>query len=209
MKTYHVRVFNETQTTKFDSELDDLKPNDYVIVETDTGAEWGVVANEGVEKKKHEPSHAQILRRANAKDQSQINLLLKSAQFAKEKAAAMAEQLKLDMHIMSAHYTFDASKVVIDFSADQRVDFREMVRNLASALRTRIELRQIGARDEVKALGALGPCGQECCCKRFCHNYPEVSIKMAKEQNISLTPEKINGVCGRLKCCLSYECKKW
>lgn len=208
MKTYHVRVFNETQTTKFDSELDDLKPNEYVIVETDTGAEWGVVANEGVEKKKHEPSHAQILRRANTKDQSQINLLLKSAQFAKEKAAAMAEQLKLDMHIMSAHYTFDASKVVIDFSADQRVDFREMVRNLASALRTRIELRQIGARDEVKALGALGPCGQECCCKRFCHNYPEVSIKMAKEQNISLTPEKINGVCGRLKCCLSYECKK-
>lgn len=209
MKTYHVRVFNETQTTKFDSEIDDLKPNEYVIIETDTGAEWGVVANEGIDKKKHEAEHAQILRRATAKDQSQINLLLKSAEFAKEKATAMAEQLKLDMHIMSAHYTFDAGKVIIDFSADQRVDFREMVRNLASALHTRIELRQIGARDEVKALGALGPCGQECCCKRFCHNYPEVSIKMAKQQNISLTPEKINGVCGRLKCCLSYESDKW
>jgi len=208
MRTYHVRVFNETQTSKFDSEIIDLKPNEYVIVESDTGAEWGVVANEGTDKKKHEPAHAQILRRATTKDQSQINLLLKSAEFAKEKATAMAEQLKLDMRIMSAHYTFDASKVVIDFSADQRVDFREMVRNLASALHTRIELRQIGARDEVKALGALGPCGQECCCKRFCHNYPDVSIKMAKEQNISLTPEKINGVCGRLKCCLSYECKK-
>lgn len=209
MRTYHVRVFNETQTTKFDSDITDLKPNEYVIVETPSGAEWGVVANEGVDKKNHEPNHAQIFRRATAKDQSQINLLLKSAQFAQEKAATLAEQLKLDMKIMSAHYTFDASKVVIDFSAEQRVDFRELVRNLASALRTRIELRQIGARDEVKAIGALGPCGQECCCKRFCHNYPDVSIKMAKQQNLSLTPEKINGICGRLKCCLSYEREKW
>lgn len=209
MKTYNVRVFNETQTTKFDSEIVDLKPNEYVIIETATGAEWGVVADEGVDKKKHEANHAQIFRRATTKDQSQINLLLKSAEFAKEKAITMSEQLKLDMRIMSAHYTFDASKVIIDFSAEQRVDFRELVRNLASALHTRIELRQIGARDEVKALGALGPCGQECCCKRFCHNYPEVSIKMAKQQNLSLTPEKINGICGRLKCCLSYETDKW
>ncbi|MCQ2381996.1 MAG: hypothetical protein MJ054_01690 [Clostridia bacterium] len=208
MKTYHVRVFNEAQTTKFDSELDDLKTNEYVIVETPTGAEWGVVADEGTNKKKHEPNHAQIFRRATTKDQSQINLLLKSAEFAKEKATAMAEQLKLDMRIMTAHYTFDASKVVIDFSAEQRVDFREMVRNLASTLHTRIELHQIGARDEVKTIGALGPCGQECCCKRFCHNYPDVSIKMAKQQNLSLTPEKINGICGRLKCCLSYESDK-
>ena len=208
MKTYHVRVFNQTQTTKFDSDILDLKPNEYVIVETDTGSEWGVVADEGVDKKNHEPAHAQILRRATTKDQSQINLLLKSAEFAKEKAATMAEQLKLDMRIMSAHYTFDASKVVINFSAEQRVDFREMVRNLASALRTRIELHQVGARDEVKAIGALGPCGQECCCKRFCHNYPDVSIKMAKEKNVSMTPDKLNGVCGRLKCSLSYECKK-
>ena len=209
MRTYHVRVFNETQTTKFDSEIPDLKPNEYVIVETATGSEWGVVADEGTNKKQHEPNHAQIFRRATTKDQSQINLLLKSAEFAKEKAVTMAEQLKLDMRIMSAHYTFDASKVIIDFSAEQRVDFRELVRNLASALRTRIELHQIGARDEVKAIGALGPCGQVCCCKRFCHNcYPDVSIKIAKQQNISLTPEKINGVCGRLKCCLSYECDK-
>lgn len=208
MKTYHVRVFNKTQTTKFDSEIDDLKPNEYVIVETDTGAEWGVVANEGVDKKSHEPNHAQIFRRANSKDQSQINLLLKSAEFAKEKAIAMVEQMKLDMRIMSAYYTFDASKVVIDFSAEQRIDFRELVRSLASALRTRIELHQIGARDEVKEIGALGTCGQECCCKRFCHSYPDVSIKMAKQQNLSLTPEKINGICGRLKCCLSYETEK-
>lgn len=208
MQTYHVKVFNENQTTKFDSEINDLKPDEYVIVETQTGAEWGVVANNGIEKKKHEPNHAQIIRRATTKDQSQIKLLMKSAEYAKEKATAMVEQLKLDMKIMSAHYTFDANKVVIDFSAEQRIDFRELVRNLASALHTRIELHQIGARDEVKAIGALGPCGQECCCKRFCHNYPDVSIKMAKQQNLSLTPEKINGICGRLKCCLSYEHEK-
>lgn len=208
MRTYHVRVFNENQSTKFDSEIDDLKIDEYVIIETETGAEWGVIASDGAIKKSHEPNHAQIFRRATPKDQSQIKLLLKSAEFAKTKATTMAEQLKLDMKIMSAHYTFDASKVVIDFSADQRIDFRELVRNLASALHTRIELRQIGARDEVKAIGALGPCGQECCCKRFCHSYPDVSIKMAKQQNLSLTPEKINGVCGRLKCCLSYEREK-
>ena len=208
MQTYHVRVFNKTQTTKFDSDIADLKPNEYVIVETDTGAEWGVVANEGTKKKNHEPNNAQIFRRATAKDLSQINLLLKSAEFAKEKAIAMVKQFKLDMNIMSAYYTFDASKVVIDFSAEQRIDFRELVRSLASALRTRIELHQVGARDEVKALGALGVCGQECCCKRFAHNYPDVSIKMAKQQNLSLTPDKINGICGRLKCCLSYETEK-
>ena len=179
-----------------------------MIVESATGAEWGVVANEGVNKKNHEANHAQIFRRATAKDLSQINLLLKSAQFAIDKATDMVAQLKLDMKIMSAYYTFDASKVVINFSAEQRIDFRELVRNLASALHTRIELHQIGARDEVKAVGALGVCGQECCCKRFCQNYPDVSIKMAKQQNLSLTPEKINGICGRLKCCLSYESDK-
>ena len=117
----------------------------------------------------------------------------------------MVKQFKLDMNIMSAYYTFDASKVVIDFSAEQRIDFRELVRSLASALRTRIELHQVGARDEVKALGALGVCGQECCCKRFAHSYPDVSIKMAKEQGLSLNPTKISGSCGRLMCCLNYE----
>ena len=124
MKTYHVRVFNQTQTTKFDSEITDLKPEEYVIVESPTGSEWGVVADEGVNKKKHEPNHAQIFRRATAKDESQIKLLLKSAEFAKEKATEMVAQFKLDMKIMSAYYTFDASKVVINFSAEQRIDFR-------------------------------------------------------------------------------------
>lgn len=209
MFTYNVRVCNDTQTTKFDSELTDIAVGDYVIVEAETGAEWGVVAAAGVAKKPHAPENAHILRTANAKDQSQIKLLLSSAVHAQNKATELAEKLKLDMRIISAHYSFDAAKVVIYFTADQRVDFRELVRNLAGALRTRIELRQIGTRDEVKAMGAMGPCGQECCCKRFCHSYPDVSIKMAKQQNIALNPDKINGICGRLKCCLSYESEKW
>ncbi len=209
MYTYNIRVCNDTQTTKYDSELPDLATGNYVIVETETGAEWGVVASAGSVKKPHTPENAHILRTANAKDQSQIKLLINSANYAQTKATEMIEKLKLNMKVMSAHYTFDASKVVIYFTADQRIDFRELVRNLAGALRTRIELRQIGTRDEVKAMGAMGPCGQECCCRRFWHSYPDVSIKMAKQQNIALNPDKINGVCGRLKCCLSYESDKW
>lgn len=209
MFTYNIRVCNDTQTTKFDSELSDLTVGTHVIVEAETGAEWGVVASTGVTKKPHASENAHILRVANTKDQSQIKLLINSALHAQNKAIEMAAKLKLAMNIMSAHYTFDASKVVIYFTAEQRVDFRELVRNLASALHTRIELKQIGNRDEVKAMGALGPCGQECCCKRFWHSYPDVTIKMAKQQNIALNPDKINGVCGRLKCCLSYESEKW
>lgn len=209
MFTYNIRVCNDTQTTKFDSELSNLTVGTHVIVEAETGAEWGVVASTGVTKKPHASENAHILRVANTKDQSQIKLLINSALHAQNKAIEMAAKLKLAMNIMSAHYTFDASKVVIYFTAEQRVDFRELVRNLASALHTRIELKQIGNRDEVKAMGALGPCGQECCCKRFWHSYPDVTIKMAKQQNIALNPDKINGVCGRLKCCLSYESEKW
>lgn len=208
MFTYNIRVCNDTQTTKFDSELSNLTVGTHVIVEAETGAEWGVVASTGVTKKPHASENAHILRVANTKDQNQIKLLINSALHAQNKAIEMAAKLKLAMNIMSAHYTFDASKVVIYFTAEQRVDFRELVRNLASALHTRIELKQIGNRDEVKAMGALGPCGQECCCKRFWHSYPDVTIKMAKQQNIALNPDKINGVCGRLKCCLSYESEK-
>lgn len=209
MKTYNVRVCDYNQTTKFDADIEDLQPGDYVIVEAETGAEWGVIATAGVIKKRNGKENAHILRKATGKDKSQIELLIKSAHYAVQKATELVAKLKLDMKIMSAHYTFDAAKVVIYFAAEQRVDFRELVRTLAGALRTRIELRQIGARDEVKAMGGMGPCGQECCCHRFCHNYPDVSIKMAKKQNIALNPDKINGVCGRLKCCLSYEQDKW
>ena len=205
MQTVNIKVCDGTGAMKFDTDIEKLAVGDYVIVEFETGAEWGSVASEPVTKKQNSRDNAMVLRKADEKDERQIALLQKSASYAKQKAAELSEKLKLDMKIISAHYSFDASKVVIFFSADQRVDFREFVRTLAGTLRTRIDLRQIGMRDEVKMTGGLGPCGQECCCKRFCHTYPDVSIKMAKDQNIALNPDKINGVCGRLKCCLSYE----
>jgi cell fate regulator YaaT (PSP1 superfamily) len=193
---------------KFDTNEENLAVGDNVIVESDTGAEWGVVVSSPVAKKSNAHDNAVILRRADEKDEKQIALLKKSAVFATAKATELAEKLKLDLKIISAHYRFDASHVIIYFSADKRVDFRDLVRNLAGALRTRIELRQIGVRDEVKLFGALGCCGCECCCKRFAHDYPDVNIKMAKEQGLALNPDKLNGMCGRLKCCLSYETKK-
>jgi len=205
MQTINVKICGMDQMSKFDTNIEKLKSGDYVIVEFETGAEWAVVASEPINKKPGSKANAMVLRKADDKDERQIALLQKSAMYAKQKATELAEKLKLDMKIISAHYSFDASKVTIFFSADGRVDFREFVRMLAGTLRTRIDLHQIGSRDEVKITGGLGPCGQECCCKRFANDYPEVSIKMAKNQNIALNPDKINGVCGRLKCCLSYE----
>lgn len=115
------------------------------------------------------------------------------------------EKFKLTMKITSIKYTFDGSKMLISYTSDDRVDFRELVRDLASMFRTRIELRQIGTRDEAKIHGGCGACGQELCCHRFLKDYPQVTIKMAKTQSLALNPNKINGVCGKLMCCLNYE----
>jgi cell fate regulator YaaT (PSP1 superfamily) len=204
MQTLTIKICDNTPA-KFDTELEDLAVGSYVIVETDAGSEWGVVISSPAPKAANARSNAMVLRRADVKDERQIALLLKSAVYAKAKCTELVEKLKLEMKVISAHYNFDASKVLIYFSADSRVDFRELVRQLGGALRTRVELRQIGVRDEVKIKGGFGTCGCECCCKRFCRDYPDVSVKMAKNQNIALNPDKINGICGRLKCCLSYE----
>ena len=113
------------------------------------------------------------------------------------------------MKIVSVEYCLDASKVVIEFSAEDRVDFRELLKELASALKVRIELHQVGQRDEVKIIGGLGPCGEECCCVRFLKEFEHVTVKMAKNQGLSLSPTKISGLCGRLMCCLGYENKAY
>ncbi|MBP2966759.1 stage 0 sporulation family protein, partial [Acinetobacter baumannii] len=112
---------------------------------------------------------------------------------------------QLEMKLVDAEYTFDRSKIVFSFTADGRIDFRELVKDLASIFKTRIELRQIGVRDEAKLLGGIGPCGRPLCCSTFLGDFAAVSIKMAKEQGLSLNPTKISGVCGRLMCCLNYE----
>ena len=146
-----------------------------------------------------------ILRKATDKDletdkQNQIK-----ADKCLKTVRAESRKLGLEMKIVSATYTFDGSKVLIDFTAEDRVDFRELLKVLASELKTRIELRQIGQRDEVKIKGGIGPCGEICCCSRFLNEFEHVTVKMAKNQGLSLSPTKISGLCGRLMCCLSYE----
>ena len=177
-----------------------------VVVETARGMEIGKVKTlpEEVEEERVGAPLKKVLRIATEED------LARQREHAARKPEVMriaAEKIAargLKMKLVDAEYTVDGAKLVLYFTAENRVDFRELVRDLASAFRTRIELRQIGTRDECRMLGGLGPCGRECCCAAGC-DFSKVSIKMAKNQNLSLNPGKISGLCGRLMCCLSYE----
>ncbi len=184
-----------------------VKAGDGVIVETARGLEYGDVPNDVKEVDESEvvAPLKPVVRIATDEDRR-----LRATYAAKESDAFAVCQEKiaahgLDMKLVDVEYTFNGSKVVFYFTADERVDFRELVKDLAYALKTRIELRQIGVRDEAKMLGGLGPCGRLVCCKSFLDDFRPVSIKMAKEQNLSLSPTKISGLCGRLMCCLQYE----
>ena len=184
-----------------------IKAGDGVIVETARGMEFGEAANEPKEVEESEivAPLKPVVRVATDEDRR-----LRAMYAAKESEAyeICLEKIAahgLDMKLVDVEYTFNGSKVVFYFTADERVDFRELVKDLAYALKTRIELRQIGVRDEAKMLGGLGPCGRLICCKSFLDDFRPVSIKMAKEQNLSLSPTKISGLCGRLMCCLQYE----
>ena len=179
----------------------------YVIVETARGTECGLVAmpNREVDDELIVKPLKSVLRKASEKD-----LKMMEENKAKEKDALKICEKKvaehgLDMKLVDVEYTFDGSKILFYFTADGRVDFRELVKDLASVFRTRIELRQIGVRDESKMLGGLGICGRALCCSSFLGEFQPVSIKMAKEQGLSLNPTKISGTCGRLMCCLKYE----
>ena len=184
-----------------------VKADDGVIVETARGMEYGEVQGEPKEVDESEivAPLKPVVRIATDEDKR-----LRAQYAAKESDAyeICLEKIaahELDMKLVDVEYTFNGSKVVFYFTADERVDFRELVKDLAYALKTRIELRQIGVRDEAKMLGGLGPCGRLVCCKSFLDDFRPVSIKMAKEQNLSLSPTKISGLCGRLMCCLQYE----
>lgn len=150
-----------------------------------------------------------VIRKATAEDVAKQEDLKQKATkdilFVREKV----KELGLEMKIVSAQYSLDQSKIVIDFSAEERVDFRDLLKELASALKVRIELHQVGQRDEVKIKGGLGPCGEICCCTRFLKEFEHVTVKMAKNQGLSLSPTKISGLCGRLMCCLAYENKTY
>ena len=182
-------------------------PGDYVLVETSRGVEFGEVVTgiKEIDDSTLQSPLKPVVRIATAED-IQHNKDNKEAQ--KEAYQVCQKKIaehKLDMKLVSVEYTFDNSKILFYFTANGRVDFRSLVKDLASVFKTRIELRQIGVRDEAKMLGGLGICGRPICCGAFLGDFQPVSIKMAKEQNLSLNPTKISGVCGRLMCCLKYE----
>ena len=183
------------------------RPGMRVIVETARGVECGEVAteNRSVPDEQIVKPLKKVLRAA---DENDLRRLAENEEKAKNALAVCEKKIaahKLDMKLVDVEYAFDGSKILFYFLSDGRVDFRELVRDLASTFHTRIELRQIGVRDEAKILGGLGICGQPFCCARFLDDFQPVSIKMAKEQGLSLNPTKISGACGRLMCCLKYE----
>ncbi len=187
-----------------DFEYEDNVP---VIVETARGTEMGYVCMLPTDMDEDQivAPLKPIVRLATKKDIEQIDKLAQKREEALKIAAQKIAQSELDMKLTDCEYTFDGSKLIIYFTADGRVDFRDLVKDLASVFHVRIELRQIGARDECKMLGGLGPCGRPCCCANHMPDYAHVTIKMAKNQGLSLNPTKISGLCGRLMCCLSYE----
>lgn len=185
----------------------EIKRGQYVIVETARGIEFGecVIGIKEIREEEIVSPLKCVIRIADEND-----ILKHKENKAKEVKAldiclSKIEEHKLNMKLIDVEYTFDNNKVIFYFTADGRIDFRELVKDLATIFKTRIELRQIGVRDEAKMVGGLGPCGRPLCCSTFLGDFASVSIKMAKEQNLSLNPTKISGICGRLMCCLNYE----
>ncbi|UMZ75243.1 PSP1 domain-containing protein [Natranaerofaba carboxydovora] len=186
---------------------EELKSGNYVIVETSRGLEFGEIVIPPRELPEEELVFPlkKVIRKATPEDEAQMQENKRKEDEAFDTCLEKIEEHKLDMKLVDVEYNFDNSKVIFYFTADGRIDFRELVKDLASIFKTRIELRQIGVRDEAKILGGLGPCGRPLCCASFLGEFEPVSIKMAKEQNLSLNPAKISGICGRLMCCLKYE----
>lgn len=207
VKIVGVRFRNAGKVYYFDPKNYKMRPGDHVIVETARGIEYGTVTGkvqDMPEEKVVQPLKP-VLRVANAEDNAKA---ARNREREREAMAICKEKIRkhnLEMKLIDAEYTFDNNKVLFYFTADGRIDFRELVKDLASVFKTRIELRQVGVRDETKIMGGIGICGRTLCCHSYLSEFIPVSIKMAKEQNLSLNPSKISGVCGRLMCCLKNE----
>lgn len=206
-KVIGVRFRKAGKVYFFDPVEFDIKQGSYVIVETARGVEYGyvVMAPREVDDEKVVQPLKAVIRPATAEDDETER---KNKEKEKEAFQICLEKIKkhgLEMKLIDCEYTFDNNKVLFYFTADGRIDFRELVKDLAAVFKTRIELRQIGVRDETKILGGIGVCGRALCCHSYLSEFIPVSIKMAKEQNLSLNPTKISGVCGRLMCCLKNE----
>lgn len=202
-----IQFRNNTKIYFFDPGKLHLNADDEVIIDTSRGPEFGlcVRGNHAVCANEVVAPLCPVLRLATAQDKKTNSENRDREKRAHEICLKKIDELGLDMQLVSTEYAFDGSKILFFFTADGRVDFRELVKNLASVLRTRIELRQIGVRDKAKMVGGLGICGRPFCCREFLDDFQPVSIKMAKTQNLSLNPTKISGTCGRLMCCLNYE----
>ena len=184
-----------------------LKDNLNVIVETERGLQFGIVVGqiEKIEEKKLSSPLKSVIRIATKKDYENNKKNILDAEKAVLKCKELVEKYDLNMKIIDASYTLDRDQLLFRFLADNRVDFRELAKELASIYKTRIELRQVGVRDKAREVGGIGHCGRSFCCSNIITDFDSVSINMAKNQNIALNPSKINGVCGRLLCCLKYE----
>ena len=207
IKVVGVRFKKAGKIYYFDPADMDIKKDSYVVVETARGVEFGecVIGIKEISEDDIVAPLKSVLRIATEED---INKHFKNKDKEKDAFEICLKKIQehgLTMKLIDVEYTFDNNKVIFYFTADGRVDFRELVKDLATIFKTRIELRQIGVRDEAKMLGGLGPCGRPMCCSSFLGDFTSVSIKMAKEQNLSLNPTKISGICGRLMCCLNYE----
>lgn len=202
-----VRLRDTGSAYFYDAAELNVKEGDYVIIEHDRGLDYGQIISPKdalLDTKSKEPPK-KIMRLANDNDLKQIAENRTKSKEAFSSCLKKIEEHKLEMKLVHAEYSFDRSKIIFYFTANGRVDFRNLVKDLAKIFRARIELRQIGVRDEAKFFGGFGPCGRELCCAKFLKDFEPVTIKMAKEEGLPLNPPKISGICGRLMCCLNYE----
>jgi cell fate regulator YaaT (PSP1 superfamily) len=207
MKVVGIKFRDQGRICDYDSTGFALKERDIVVVESERGAELAFVARIPLER---DPKHytkplRKVLRLADQKDMEQGQRNLIREREARKVCLAKIQEHKLPMKLIGVESFLDGSKIIFYFVSEGRVDFRTLVKDLAGAFKTRIEMRQVGVRNEAKMIGGLGTCGREFCCCSFLKEFEPVSVKMAKEQNLALNPQKISGACGRLMCCLAYE----
>ena len=207
MNIYGVKFNDKGKIYYFNAHELNINLNVCVIVETEKGLQYGKVVEKvsNEEFLKNESNFKDIVRLTTKEDYKKHLANLKDAEQALKKAQEFANELGLEMRFLAANYTFDKKQLLLNFTADERVDFRELTKKLAAIYRTRIELRQVGARDKACQVGGVGLCGRELCCTSFLRSLESVSMNMAKNQGLALNPSKINGSCGRLLCCLAYE----
>ena len=206
MNIVEVKFDNFGQTSFFRNDKFDLKNNLTVIVDSDRGYQFGKVINiiDDIDRFRNVDLY-KVIRISTKKDYLKHKSNINDMEDVLIKCREMVSNSGLSMNILDGNYNFDRSQLLFRFVADERVDFRQLAKDLGSVFKTRIELRQIGIRDKAKEIGGIGPCGKKLCCSSFLNSFDSITINMAKNQNVSLNPTKINGVCGRLLCCLKYE----